>query len=324
MEELVTIVINVYNCEKYIKKCLESVINQTYRNLEILIINDGSTDNTLKICKNYNDKRIKIITTENMGLSLSRNVGIDNAKGEYLYFVDADDFIDLDTIEYLYGLCVKYDKDISTCNKMMVYNYDFEVKQPEEKIEELDSKGMLKKIFLKYDNTVAIWNKLIKKSVFGDLRFEHRIINDVAFTHKLIMRTDKIVCSNQIKYYHLKNQESICRRKFEDYNRTVDLYKATVERYYYVNAKYPDFMENNYAALELITHVYLRKNKSIIKYLNDNGAREFYKKTFSLKVLKCKINHKQKIKLILFLINPKLNSVINNGYLNVRVNRFIK
>ena len=83
-------------------------------------------------------------------------------------------------------------------------------------------------------------------------------------------------------------------------------------------------MENNYAALELITHVYLRKNKSIIKYLNDNGAREFYKKTFSLKVLKCKINHKQKIKLILFLINPKLNSVINNGYLNVRVNRFIK
>ena len=93
MNKLISIIINVYNGEKYIKKCLDSVINQTYKNLEILIINDGSTDKTLEICKKYKDERIKIITTENQGLSFSRNVGIDNAGGEYLYFVDADDFI---------------------------------------------------------------------------------------------------------------------------------------------------------------------------------------------------------------------------------------
>ena len=80
MNELISVIINTYNGEKFISKCLESVINQTYNNLEILIINDGSTDNTLKICEEYNDSRIRIITTENMGLSFSRNVGIENAK----------------------------------------------------------------------------------------------------------------------------------------------------------------------------------------------------------------------------------------------------
>lgn len=324
MNDLITIIINVYNGEKYIKKCLECIINQTYNNLEILVINDGSTDNTLKICKSYNDKRIRIITTKNLWLSKSRNVGIENSKGKYLYFIDVDDLIDLDTIEYLYNLCIKYNKDIATSNKLMIYDYNYKVKQPEEQIEEIDSKEMLKKIFLKYENSVAIWHKLIKKDLFENLRFEDRIINDVAFTHKLVMKTDKIVYSNQIKYYHLKNRDSISRKKFEDFDRTIDLYKATVERFYYVNKKYPDFIENNYACLELITQLYLRKSKNIIKYLNESGARKTYKELFSHKVLKCKINRKQKIKLILFRINPKLNSLFNNAYLGVRVNRFIK
>ena len=237
MNELITIVINVYNGEKYIRKCLDSVINQTYKNLEILIINDGSTDNTLSICESYKDERIRIITTKNLWLSLSRNVGIENAKGKYLYFIDADDLIDKDTIEYLYNLCAKYNKDISTSNKLMIYDYNYKVKQPAEKIEEIDSREMLKKIFLKYENTVAIWHKLIKKELFQDLRFEDRIINDVAFTRKIIMRTERIVYSNQIKYYHLKNKDSISRMKFEDFDRTIDLYNASVERYYYVDKK---------------------------------------------------------------------------------------
>ena len=83
MKDLITVIINVYNGEKYIKKCLDSVIKQTYKNLEILIINDGSTDKTLNILKKYKDSRIRIINQDNIGLSLSRNVGIDNAKGKY-------------------------------------------------------------------------------------------------------------------------------------------------------------------------------------------------------------------------------------------------
>lgn len=88
--------------------------------------------------------------------------------------------------------------------------------------------------------------------------------------------------------------------------------------------RFPDFPESNYVLLEMITKLYLRKNKKIIKYLNENGARRLYKKLFSIKVLKCKINNKQRIKLILFRINPSLNSIINNIYLGVRDKRFIK
>ena len=116
MNDLISVILNVYNGEKYINKCIDSVINQTYKNIEILVINDGSTDNTVNIVKKYKDKRIKLINNKkNLGLALSRNVGIDNAKGRYLYFVDIDDFILEDTIEYLYKLIKKYNVLLATC-----------------------------------------------------------------------------------------------------------------------------------------------------------------------------------------------------------------
>ena len=177
MKELISVIINVYNCEKFIKKCVDSVIKQTYKNLEILIINDGSIDDTLKICKKIKDKRIKIITTKNLGLSLSRNIGIDNAKGDYLYFVDADDFIEEDTIEYLYNLIKKYDADISTSKPLTIFDYNYVKKDEKEKISILNSEEMLKKVILSEDTAVTLWNKLIKKEVFNGIRFQDRIIN---------------------------------------------------------------------------------------------------------------------------------------------------
>ena len=109
--QMISVILNVFNGEKYIKKCLESIINQTYKDIEIVIVNDGSTDDTKKIIESYKDKRIKLINQENMGLSLSRNVGIDNSKGDYLYFVDVDDYLEKDALEYLYNLMIKYDAE---------------------------------------------------------------------------------------------------------------------------------------------------------------------------------------------------------------------
>ena len=130
------------------------------------------------------------------------------------------------------------------------------------------------------------------------------------------MKTDKIILGSEVKYYHLKNINRTSAVRYEDYDRIIDLYNATIERYYYVNKKYPDFMENNYATLELIIQLYHRKNKDIINYLNENGAVKMYKKLFSFKVLKCRISYKQKIKLLLFRISPKLNRFVFNIYLN--------
>lgn len=317
MSDLITIIINVYNGEKYLKKCLDSIINQTYKNLEILIINDGSTDRTLEICKSYKDERIKIITTKNQGLSLSRNTGIDNAKGKYLYFIDADDFIELDTIEFLFNLNQKYNCTISTCKAMDIYDYNFKKEKRTEKVDIVTSKDFLKDVLLCKNKAVCTWNKLMKKELFDNLRFEDRIINDMAFTYKLIMKTDKIVCSNQIKYYYLKHSESICGKK-ASVERLIDIYDVDVERYNYVKKVYPNLIENKTSLLQTIIKSYLKNEEKLETYLNKQEAIKLYKQVFSLDILKCNIGIREKIKIILFRINPKLNRFIINIYLKIR------
>ena len=312
MNDLITVIINVYNGEKYIKKCIESIINQTYKNLEILVIDDGSTDNTLSIIKEYKDKRIRIISTENKGLSMSRNVGIENALGNYLYFIDSDDFIEKDTIEYLYKLIKKYDVNISTCKPMAIYNYDYKVRKIKEKIKLLDSFEMLKNVLLAIDSTGTTWNKLYKKELFSDIRFENRIINDIVTTYKLVLKSKKIVYSNQKKYYYLKHKDSITTKE-NSLDRTKDFFDASIERYNYIKKIYPKFNENDFGLVKNIVKLYLTDDEENLKYL-DSNALDYFNKLFSFKILFCKLNAKDKIKIILFKMSPKLYKKIVRRY----------
>ena len=306
MKDLISVIINVYNGEEYIEKCIKSVINQTYKNLEILIINDGSTDNTLKICKSFKDKRIKIITTKNLGLSLSRNIGIDNSNGKYLYFIDADDFIESDTIEYLYNLIKENKADISTCNPFVIFDYNYKLKQKKEKIDILDSITMLKKVLLLENMSGTIWNKLIKKELFNDIRFEDRIINDVVVVYKLVINSKRIVYSNQYKYYYLKHKNCISLFGYEKYERSVDFYNAINERYNNIKNRYPTLIENDIAVLKGILKLYLLDNIKIHEYLAKEKVINRYKELFTMKMLFSSIKLKEKIKLLLFRISPKL------------------
>ena len=318
MNPLISVIINVYNGEKFISKCLESVINQTYKNLEVLIINDGSIDNTLNICKSYKDERIKIITTENFGLSKSRNIGIENVKGEYLYFIDADDYIENDVIEYLYNLCQKNNTKISTCRPIDIFNYNVIIKNKKEKIEVISNYEMLKKVLLSEDRAVCIWNKLIKKELFNNIRFENRPINDVAVTYKLVLATDKIVYSNQIKYYYLRHKESVTISKKNDANRSIDKYNACFERYNYIKNIYGDFTENDIGMLRIIPMLYVDGNEKLCDYLDSRSAKELFKKLFSLKVLNCKLKFGEKTKIILFRIAPKFDSFLYKKYRKIK------
>ena len=313
MNELITVIINVYNGEKYIKKCLDSIVNQTYKNIEILVINDGSTDKTLNICKKYKDKRIRIITTKNQGLSLSRNTGIDNAKGEYLYFVDVDDFIELDTIEYLYNLLIKNNASMSTCKCLDIYNYEFDKKEIDEKIEVNDGIHFLKKILLSIDRSVTTWNKLMKKSLFDNIRYENRITNDVAVTYKQALMVDKYVFSNQIKYYYFRHNESIMGQHKPA--RAIDQYKVSLERYKYIKKLYSNMLENDIAMLYATVMAYNHNYKEVDEFLKQENARQLFKEIYSLrKILKCKLNKKGKIKIILYKISPKLERKIQKIY----------
>ena len=314
--EKISVIINVYNKEKYIKKCLDSIVNQTYKALEILIINDGSTDNTLNIIKKYKDKRIRVINNKkNIGLSLSRNVGIDNAKGEYLYFVDADDFIEKDTIEYLYNLIKKYNVDISTCKCLDIYDYNYKLNQTEEKIQLLKAPDYLKKILLYDNHCVSTWNKLIKKELFNNIKFKKRIVNDLDHTHKLIIEAKQIVYSNQIKYFYFKNENAITSKNKEDFKRNIDIYESSIERYNYIKKYYPNLLENKLGVLITIEMIYLRSNGKIKKYLKEKNALKLYKKLFSFKIFKCDIPFNIKLRLLIFYISSLLYEVIIKTYL---------
>ena len=303
MNELITVIINVYNGEKYIKKCLDCVINQTYQNIEILIVNDGSNDNTLNIIKEYKDKRIRIINQKNKGLSLSRNVGIDNAKGKYLFFIDVDDYMDIDTIEYLYNLLKKYNTEISTCETRIIYNNEIK-NNKEEKISVESNIDMVKRVLLSNNRHGAIWNKLIKKELFNNNKFEDRIINDIVVVYKLFLSTDKIAYSNQEKYYYVKSNDSITSKRNPD--RAIDEYKVALERYDYIEKLYPNMIENKIGVLSAIVDVYNHNNKKTDEFLKEQNAKKVFKKYYSSKVLKTKISKKEKAKIFLYRTNPKI------------------
>ena len=315
--ELITVIINVYNGEKFINKCIDSVINQTYKNLEIIIVNDGSTDKTLSIIKKYKDKRIKIITTKNQGLSLSRNTGIDNAKGEYLYFVDADDFIEPDTIEYLYNLSKKYNSSLTTCKSLTIFDYDYEIKNDIEKVVVLDSKNYLKMILMNEENAATFWNKLIKKDIFNNLRFQDKIINDLRITYKLAIKSSRIVYSNQIKYLYLKHKDAITvNKKGERIERIEDHYNAVIERYENIKKVYPNLIENEIGLLRGMLQLYALNNNEILAFLKEKKVEKLFKDKFSIKMLITKIRFKEKVKLIIFRISPKLFIKVSKFYRN--------
>lgn len=320
MDELITVIINVYNGERFIKKCLENIINQTYKNLEILVVNDGSTDNTLSICKEIKDNRIRIINQENKGLSLSRNVGIDNAKGEYLFFIDVDDWIDEDTIEYLYKLCKENKAEMSTCRAIEVYKeqlngkekIEIENSKKENKLKLLNKEEMLKKTLISLNNEVVIWNKFIKKDLFNNVRFEDRIVNDVVVTYKLVINTNKIAYGEEIKYFYFKNNESITYKNKAD--RQIDMYKASMERYEYVKNIYPDMMENNVGMIKKGMYTFFNEKEEVQEFWNKNKCLKQLRNIFDFRIYFSKIEIGLKIKITLFLIAPKLYRIIRKKH----------
>lgn len=213
MKELITVVVPIYNVEKYLDKCIQSIINQTYRNLEIILVDDGSKDSSFMICDKYQteDDRIQVIHKENGGLSDARNIGIDIAHGQYIMFIDSDDFIDLKMIEILYENLKQTDSDISLCGVNIVKNNKIKKNNKENKLEVFSRKQAYQNLYnYRALETVVAWNKLYKIKIFDDIRYPKGKINEDAFIiHKLLEKIDKIVYTPQKLYFYIKRKGSI-------------------------------------------------------------------------------------------------------------------
>ena len=222
MDKLISIIVPVYNVEKYLEECIDSILNQTYKNLEIILVDDGSTDNSGIICEDYAkiDSRIKVIHKKNGGLSDARNVGIDKALGEFIIFVDSDDYIDRSMCEILFAYANKYNVDIVSCNFKRVFEdniIEFNTPLFKEKMKIFTSNKILEKYFLTLAPEIfATWNKLYKKRLFfadERIRFPvNRLHEDIATTYKLYAKSEKVILLNELLYNYRQRNDSIMKK----------------------------------------------------------------------------------------------------------------
>lgn len=226
MKELISVIIPAYNVESYIERCLESVVNQTYENLEIIIINDGSTDATPFLCDKWEkrDKRIRVIHKENGGASRARNIGIENARGDYLAFVDSDDWIEKDMYEYLIQLIKLYSVDVVFCDFVRKRNErKRQIKKRKEKIVVREGKE-IDRYFYRIDgekSSYAAWCGLYKSTSIEGIRFiENEINEDVLFRYEIYKKVRRIVFSNQYKYNYYVNRKGVTQKELsqKDYS----------------------------------------------------------------------------------------------------------
>ncbi len=216
----ISIIIPVYNVENYIRRCLDSIVNQTYQNIEIIIINDGSPDKCGTICDEYKelDSRIIVIHKKNEGVSVARNSGLLIASGDYVYFLDSDDYLTENTIEILYKNAIKSNADITISNHIFFDENGFHWKRSNYKISSIDKKNFMDsslrfKYFFGKSFGVQVWNKLYKTSFIKennvDFDRDLYIAEDFLFNFKLFTHKPKICLINDYTYYYFQNTKSV-------------------------------------------------------------------------------------------------------------------
>lgn len=243
IKNMVSVIVPVYNIEKYLKECIESIINQSYKNIEIILVDDGSTDKSGIICDEFEklEKRIKVIHKENGGAASAKNRGLDEANGEYICFVDGDDYIFIDFIEDLYNQLIEYNADISECSFYYLYKSHIEKDSFKSNNAFFTSQDYLNQYVDEWQSSL-FWNKLFKSSVIGDIRFkqERRCIDDEFFTYKVVLNAHSITRNSNHKYYYRQRKSSAVQNSKNNIQKAKDAIDILAERYKLVTTKFPE------------------------------------------------------------------------------------
>lgn len=290
-KDLISVIVPVYKVEKYLEKCIESIIKQTYTNLQIILVDDGSPDNCGKICDEYakKDSRIEVIHKANGGLSDARNVGISKAKGRYIGFVDSDDYIKEDMYEILLNLIKKYDADVSICNLYDVIDGNECIRNKENGIREYSRLDILKEVLLDKNIQSYAWNKLYEKELFDEIKYPiGKKYEDIGTTFYLFEKCNKIVVTSEPEYYYLKRADSLVNNVTE--STILDYTEIIIQRYLYIKQNIKELRKYNnyYLAKTLITaHNDIENLENI-----SEGMQQRYKKLYELVLEIIKSNNK--------------------------------
>lgn len=217
---MISVVVPVYNAEKYLKETIQSILDQDFTDIEIILINDGSKDSSLEICLDYGKKypNIRVINQKNSGVSAARNRGLQEAAGEYILFVDADDILKADMLSTLYECATAYKADIVSCGAGLVEN-DKIVKEEygTNTLIEYDKEHALKFFLIGNQVNIGVWTKLFKRELIKDIKFpeDKKINEDKLFIFEALLRTDKFVVNDVTKYLYYKREDSATTRAFD-------------------------------------------------------------------------------------------------------------
>ncbi|KAF0493153.1 glycosyltransferase [Pediococcus acidilactici] len=295
-EELVSIIVTAYNAQEYVKRCVRAIKKQTYTNYEAIFINDGSNDSTLKVLENevHNDKRFEVYSQKNSGISSARNLGIEKARGKYIVFVDIDDYVFDDYVEYLYKLIKKYNVKISTCTHQSI-NPGGKIKVIKEPKDYVIS---TKDYFMRLGNNelpfqlgVAPWGRMYDKKLFDNIKYPiGKKFEDSATTYKLYLEAGNTAIGESIKYLYFRNENSIVQKAFS--KERLQFLEAEKEMTEELAKKFPDIsisMERRYryALMNTLAHIVIAPNandfKNIQIEIKKQMMRNFNKELFDRK-----------------------------------------
>lgn len=316
----ISIIVPVYNVEKYFKNCIESILSQTFKDFELILVDDGSTDSSGNICDEYakKDNRIKVIHQGNKGQASARNRGLDISRGKYIGFVDSDDTIHPRMYEILYDLIIKSNSDISFCS----YKYTFSTDRKDNiniNIKEINQISNIQAISNLFDKNIGVklvvpWNKLYNKELFKNIRFETgRLHEDEFMAHRILYNCKKITYVDNELYYYLQREGSTMSQV--SYKRKVDKLLAKSDRMRFCNKVGLTSMSDN------ICKTYEFEFFNLYKQLlnEDSENAEFLKeirRDFILNLyilLRQKDIHiKEKISCLIFAISPKVYRICFN------------
>lgn len=217
MNELVSVIVPIYGVEDYLSKCVDSIINQTYKNLEIILVDDGGKDKCPEICDEYagKDSRIKVIHKKNGGLSDARNAGIAIAKGEYFVFIDSDDWVETTMVERLLDACKKYNVKLAACGRYITDGTVINGTAYEGTEGVYSSEEALNEILSGKSLDVAAWDKIYVRDLFDDIRYPVGENNeDIAVFYKIVDTAGKVAHCGTNEYYYRSRPGSITKLKY--------------------------------------------------------------------------------------------------------------
>ena len=324
MSNIISIIVPIYKVEKYLDRCINSILNQTFKDFELILVDDGSPDRCGDICEEYakKDKRIKVIHKENGGLSDARNAGLDIAKGEFVGFVDSDDFIHKDMYMILYDTLVKSKSDISQCkfkyfskenelNKNIINDGKYKIYNNIDAIEEImDNKNL----------NANVWNKLYKRELFREIRFpKGKIHEDEFVTYKVFYRAKTISYVNKELYYYFSNDTGIMKNL--NINSKFDWIEAIEERNEFllsIKEKNLFNKSNSYLFFNLIKLRYNIKKSEELKNKSQMYNLVNEKIKYSLNAISDKSSYSKLNKIVVSLMKLNFNFVVFYDFYNYK------